>query len=57
MQKITIRPETRCMPTEESFALIQQPEIQEEMKRLCQVVFDNDRAVAAGIFEVLKGRK
>lgn len=34
------------MPTEESFALIQKPEVQEELKRLYGIVFGNDRAVA-----------
>ena len=32
-------------------------EVQEEMKQLWRIVFDNDRAVAAGIYEVLKGMK
>ena len=31
--------------------------LEEEMKRLWRIVFDNDRAVASGIYEVLKGRK
>ena len=52
-----VGPETGCMPVEESFMLIQQPEVQEEMKRLWRIVFDNDRAVAAGIYGVLKGMK
>jgi len=45
---------TGYMPTEESFALIQQPEIQEEMKRLWRIVFDNDRAVAEEIQKILE---
>ena len=51
-----VGPETGCMPTEESFALIQKPEVQEEMKRLWKIVFDNDRRIADGIYEVLKAR-
>lgn len=34
--------------------LIQQPEVQKEMKRLWRIVFDNDRAVAEGIRKVLE---
>lgn len=49
-----VGPETGYMPVEESFILIQQPEVQEEMKRLWRIVFDNDRAVAEGIRKVLE---
>ena len=52
---LNVGPHTGYMPTEESFALIQKPEVQEELKRLYKIVFDNDRAVAAGIYEILKG--
>lgn len=48
-----VGPETGYMPTEDSFALIQKPEVQEEMKRLWKFVFDNDRVVAAEIGKVL----
>ena len=48
-----VGPQTGYMPTEESFALIQKPEVQEELKRLWKLVFDNDRAVAAEIGKVL----
>ena len=49
-----VGPETGCMPVEESFMLIQQPEVQEEMKRLWRIVFDNDCVVAEGIRKVLE---
>lgn len=49
-----VGPETDYMPTEESFALIQKPEVQEEMRRLWKIVFENDRRIADGIHEVLK---
>ena len=49
-----VGPSTGYMPTDESFALIQQPQVQEELKRLFKIVFDNDRAVAAGIYDILK---
>lgn len=45
--------ETGYLPTEESFQLIQQPDVQNELKRLYKIVFDNDRAVADGIMEIL----
>lgn len=48
-----VGPETGYMPTEESFVLIQQPEVQEEMKRLWKIMFDNDRKVAAEIRDIL----
>lgn len=44
-----VGPATGYMPTDESYALIQRPEVQAEMKRLFQIVFANDRAVADGI--------
>jgi len=46
-------PETGYMPTEESFALIQQPSVQSELRRLFQIIFANDRAVATGIRALL----
>ena len=49
-----VGPDTGYMPTEESFVLIQQPKVQEELKRLYKIVFDNDRAVAEGIRKVLE---
>lgn len=49
-----VGPNTRCMPTEESFALIREPEVQDELKRLWRIVFDNDRAVAVKILEILE---
>ncbi len=48
-----VGPQTGYLPTEESFKLIQQPDVQSEMKRLFKIVFDNDRAVADGIMEIL----
>ena len=50
---LNVDPSTGYRPTEESFALIQKQEVQEEMKRLWKIVFDNDRAVAEGIREIL----
>ncbi len=52
---LNVGPNTGYMPTEESFALIQKPEVQEELKRLFKIVFDNDRAVAEEIHNILKG--
>jgi len=49
-----VGPDTGYMPTEESFVLIQQPKVQEELKRLYKIVFDNDRAVAEGIRKMLE---
>ncbi len=51
--ELNVGPHTGYMPTEESFALIQKPEVQNELKRLYKIVFDNDRAVAAGIGDIL----
>lgn len=50
---LNVGPRTGYLPTEESFKLIQQPDVQSELKRLFQIVFDNDRAVADGILEIL----
>lgn len=52
---LNIGPHTGYMPTEESFALIQTPEVQEELKHLYKLVFDNDRAVAEEIHNLLNG--
>ena len=52
---LNVGPATGYMPTEESFALIQKPEVQEDLKRLFKIVFDNDRAVAKVIHNILKG--
>lgn len=51
---LNVGPDTGYLPTEESFTLIQQPKVQEELKRLFRIVFDNDRAVAEGICEILE---
>lgn len=51
---LNVGPRTQYLPTEESFKLIQQPDVQSELKRLFKIVFDNDRAVADGIMEILK---
>lgn len=50
---LNVGPRTQYLPTEESFKLIQQPDVQSELKRLFKIVFDNDRAVADGIMEIL----
>lgn len=50
---LNVGQQTGYLPTEESFKLIQQPNVQNELKRLFRIVFDNDRAVANGIMEVL----
>lgn len=50
---LNVGPQTGYLPTEESFQLIQQPDVQNELKRLYKIVFDNDRAVANGITEIL----
>ena len=50
---LKIGPETSYMPTEESFELIQRPNVQEELQRLFRIVFDNDRAVSVGIRALL----
>ena len=44
-----VGPETGYMPIEDSFTLLQKPEVQKKMKQLWKIVFDNDRAVAAEI--------
>lgn len=49
---LNVGPQTGYQPTEESFKLIQQPNVQDELKRLFKIVFDNDRAVADGIEEI-----
>ncbi len=46
--------DTGYMPTEESFVLIQKPEVQASLQQLFKIVFDNDRAVAEGIRNILK---
>lgn len=51
---LKVGPQTGYLPTEESFRLIQKPEVQQELKRLFGMVFDNDRAVAKGIADALK---
>ncbi len=50
---LNVGPQTGYLPTEKSFQLIQQPDVQNELKRLYKIVFDNDRAVANGITEIL----
>lgn len=50
---LNVGQQTGYLPTEESFKLIQQPNVQNELKRLFQIVFENDRAVANGIMEIL----
>lgn len=50
---LNVGPRTQYLPTEESFKLIQQPDVQSELKRLFKIVFHNDRAVADGIMEIL----
>jgi len=50
---LNVGPRTGYLPTEESFKLIQQPDVQSEMKRLFKIVFDNDRAVDDGLMEIL----
>lgn len=50
---LNVGPKTGYLPTEESFQLIQQPDVQSELKRLFKIVFDNDHAVANGIMEIL----
>ncbi len=54
---LKVGPRTGYLPTEESFKLIQQPDVQRELKRLFKIVFDNDRAVADGIREILNAIK
>ena len=49
-----VGPETGFMPTEESFELIQKSEVQDEMKQLWKIIFDNDRAVANEIQNILE---
>ena len=50
---LRVKPETGYRPTEDSFVLIQNTEVQDELKRLWKLVFDNDRAVAAEIGKAL----
>lgn len=50
---LNVEPQTGYLPTEESFKLIQHSDVQNELKRLFKIVFDNDRAVADGILEIL----
>lgn len=50
---LNVGQQTGYLPTEESYKLIQQLNVQNELKRLFRIVFDNDRAVANGIMEVL----
>ena len=50
---LKVGPQTGYLPGDESFKLIQQPGVQNELKRLFRIVFDNDRAVANGIMEIL----
>ncbi len=49
-----VGPQTGYLPEAESFQLIQQPAVQEELKRLFRIVFDNDRAVGKEILEILE---
>lgn len=51
---LNVGPRTGYLPTAESFKLLQQPDVQSELKRLFKIVFDNDRAVADGIMEYLR---
>lgn len=51
---LKVGPDTGYMPIEESFALIQRPEVQAELRRLFRIVFDNDRAIVSGIRELLQ---
>lgn len=50
---LNVGPQTGYLPTEESFKLIHHSDVQNELKRLFKIVFDNDRAVADGILEIL----
>lgn len=50
---LNVGPQTGYLPTKESFKLIQQSDVQSELKRLFKIVFDNDRAVANGVMEIL----
>lgn len=50
---LNVGPQTGYLPTDESFKLIQQNDVQSELKRLFRIVFDNDRAVDDGIMEIL----
>lgn len=42
------------MPTEESFVPLQKPKVQEELKRLYRIVFDNDRAAVGEMQDILE---
>ena len=46
---LNVGPGTGYMPTEESFSLIQKAEVQDELKRLYGIVFENDRLLAREI--------
>lgn len=50
---LNVGPHSGYMPTEESFALIQKEKVRQELKRLYRIIFDNDRAVAKGLCELL----
>lgn len=54
---LNVGPQTGYLPTEESFKLIQQSDVQNELKRLFKIVFDNDRAVANGVMEILSAMR
>lgn len=47
-------PQTDYLPVEASYTLIRQKAVQEELKRLFRIVFDNDRAVARELKEILE---
>ncbi len=54
---LNVGPQTGYLPVAESFSLIQRPNVQNELKRLFKIVFDNDRAVANGIMEILNSAR
>lgn len=54
---LNVEPQTGYLPVAESFSLIQRPNVQNELKRLFKIVFDNDRAVANGIMEILNSAR
>lgn len=51
---LQVGPDTNYLPAEESFALIQKPQVQRTLRDLYKIVFDNDRAVAKGIYKILE---
>ena len=51
---LNVGPHTQYLPSEESFALIQKPEVRKELKDLFAVVFENDRIVAENIAKMLQ---